>query len=260
MGFTFGQASPPAPMPPAIGYAYNLYSAWSNGQSSEPLHNLRDFILDRNNFSSIGNFSVRAVEARKKINCSAYPIEIIGDLHVDDRDDFNKWYVVAPSSPSMRNVQLRAQTQLTLWVDRIHRISDSRANTRVVFAALGGEIEGGYRNMLNGRLKQFCFDECWNNGTLCCSSISSLACDIDIELFDSLACNGNCSNGNPTLTSMVTLSTPNGSAFDSRPKHPWQVAAYMAAAPTRFGLAIYGRQRTCELSAVKPVVLMSIPY
>jgi hypothetical protein len=239
IGFPFNQTNPPGPMPEAIGYAYNLYSAWSFGQSSEPLPELRKFILDRSNLSSIGKFSVKAVETRKTVNCSAHPIEVIGDLQTDKTGSFNMFYNVATSS--MGNVQLRAQTQLTLWVDQITGLSDSRAVTRVMFAALGGDIEGGHENALYDRLKHFCVDSCYTPGIKCCSSISSLACDIDIELFDGLACTNpsECDNVNTTLTSMETLRTP----WQPWARYTWEIAAYMAAAPTVFGLSVYGRQR-----------------
>lgn len=69
MGFIFSQFNPPGPMPFEASSAVALYSGWSTGQSQEVLPELREYILDRTNFSMIGNFSVPAIHARKKIHC-----------------------------------------------------------------------------------------------------------------------------------------------------------------------------------------------
>ena len=229
--FGFSQSNPPSVMPQAVGNAYNLYSSWSYDQSSEPLPELRNFILDRNNLSSIGEFSVQAVEARRKVNCSAFPLEVTSDV-VYVSAVFNVYYNVSTSLGI--DVQLRPQKQLTLWVDDLWNISASRAVTRLVFAALGGDIEGGHHNSINDSLKDLC------NGH--CSSISSLACDVDIDLIDSQACTKECEHINATLSSTETLKSSEASAFSPQPRYLWPISAYMAAACTVFGLAIYGRQ------------------
>lgn len=235
IGFAFDQSNPPGPLPEPVGNAFNLYSAWSTGQSSEPLPKLRDFILDRNNLSSIGDFSVGAIEARRKVNCSGFPIVFAGDVHGDPSTTMDVYYNVSTSC--LGDVQLRAQTQLTLWVDCQYNTSASRAFTRIVFAALGGDIERGHHNALTNGLNSFCKENC--------SSISSLACDVDIELFDSKACTQDCDNVNATLTSMETLTAPGNEAFSPQPRYTWTIAAYIAAAPTIFGFCVYGRQRMC---------------
>lgn len=218
-------------MPAAVGNAYNLYSSWSFGQSSEPLPELRNFILDRSNLSSIGEFSVQAVEARRKINCSGLPIELTSD-HIEGPGSFNNYYSVATSLGA--DVQLWAQKQLAVWVDDHRQVSPSRAVTRLVFAALGGEIEAGHHNALTSGLKSLCDSDC--------SSISSLACDVDIDLVDSQACTGPCGHVNSTLTSTETLTSEGVPAFSPQPRNLSPISVYMAAACTIFGISVFGFQ------------------
>lgn len=239
IGFGFMQSNPPGPVPVAVGNAYNLYSAWSYGRTDEPLPELRQNILDRTNLSSIGEFSVRAVKARSKINCSGVPIEITTDLIDADPDNpqyngysYNIYYNVSTNIGS--DVQLRPQKQLTLWVDQYENITASKAVTRLFFAALGGNIEGGHHNELPSGLPDLCGEYC--------SSISSLACDVEIDLVDSQACTGQCSEINATLSSMETLQMGDLPPFSPPPRYIWPISVYLAAASTVFGSAVYGRQ------------------
>lgn len=76
MGFSFTQTNPQAPISRELQVASALYSSWSWGQSTEVLPDLRGWLIDRSNLSSIGNFSVDALQVRMGIDCYGEPIEI----------------------------------------------------------------------------------------------------------------------------------------------------------------------------------------
>ena len=232
-GFGSQQSNPPGPWPAAIGSAYNVYSSWSYGMSEEPHPELREYILDRLNVSPTGNFSVNAVKAHRKMNCSSVPIEIAKDISDNWETDYMSETYMVPTKLT-EDVELRFQSQLTLWVDDYWIVSATRAVTRLMFAIINGTIENGHHNDLKANIDGLCKGYC--------SGISSLACDVDIDLIASQACAGECTKTNATLSSLETIQPPGVAAFSPEPRYLWPISVWLGAVPTVFGTATYGAQ------------------
>ncbi|RAL64607.1 hypothetical protein DID88_001640 [Monilinia fructigena] len=95
---------------PAInGFAY--YTSWSKGLSIEPIPDLREFLVDRYNLSSLDNFTISGLKAQKSVNCSGRPLKIL--------EDYSAILKVTAKPPAILHI------------------------TTIVFAATDGSIEGG---------------------------------------------------------------------------------------------------------------------
>lgn len=161
IGVGFSQTNPPGLLSGAVGEAVSTYNSWSNELSAEPLPDYRQYIFDRANLSNVGNFSAKAILADMSVDCFPQPINITAI----ESDLF--WVSVA--QPSWNDVLLRIQPKLTVWVDRAGDTSNTSAIVRVMFLAMGGTLENGYQN----------------DAEIGYESVSSLACNVSVELQDS---------------------------------------------------------------------------
>ena len=109
------------------------------------------------NFSDIGNFTVNAVEVKRNINCSPFTANLTGT----ENTAFLGAYTHMPASDSLSAgapVYFRLSANgFSTWIDNYWSVSDTRAITRLVFAALNNTIEGGRENkvpLYNGVVDQ----------------------------------------------------------------------------------------------------------
>jgi hypothetical protein len=230
-GFGFSQYTPgPASMPGAVGQALGVYTSWANAMSVEPMPQYRDFIVDRSNISSIGNISINAVEARKTINCSKMGLDVVQDV---DGDQIA--FATNLTSDMQNYTWVRFQPQLAVWVHNYTNVSASRAVVQIMFAAINGTIENGYFNKPTKGMMDY-WESPPNSHWY---GISSLACDVDIELVDSSFCTGTQTQCSMTLPRNSTLSL---AANLTIPTDYAKNAIWLGAAPSFFGGTVFGTQ------------------
>ncbi|OAL35313.1 hypothetical protein AYO20_05364 [Fonsecaea nubica] len=232
MGLPFDgfQMNPPGMLPGAAGDAVSIYTSWANGLSSEPMPEQRNFIIDRANLSAVGAFSAHAIEKHTTISCSATPINITSEY----ADMFT-----VQVNMSATDLWIRQQPLLSLWVDRWKNLSDARAVTTMVFAAINGTIEGGHKNGPSEVMLELGYTE----------GVSSLACDIDVELKDSVVCTmkdpSKCPPPSMTLSKLESLGQPCSGC----------IPVWLAAAVEVYGVSIYGTQPMFYPTFANPGVL-----
>lgn len=227
-GFAFKQEAPPAEVPGAVSVAFSHYASWANGFSAEPMEEQRDFLIDRLSLSVIGNFSVYAMRAEKRIDCAPRSIKI-----EDDGRSILKVLDVYHAPNNRTEVRIRMEPFLTVWVSGIKHHSETQTTIRLVFAVLNGTIEGGFHTpptegMLSRKNKRLV------NG------ISSLACDVNVKLVDDelrVGDGGGASAPNVPATSIDTLTLPSGKNATHADSADW-----LGIAPSLFGLSVRGAQ------------------
>ena len=193
------------------------------------LPDLREYLIDRQNLSSIGNFTVKALHAKKTVNC--YP----EDLKIATKPKAGiATFTVNTNLYGGGEVLLQfLANQLTVSVDNIREVTDTKAVTKLVFAITNGTIENGANNQISALTNSIC--ESWSlYESNRCTGISSIACDISTELLESQACNGDCgATSSKALSSLNDTYVGNSSAA---------MSAYLGAIPTMLGEYIYGAQ------------------
>ena len=229
MGFGFRQTNPPQPRPGAPGVALALYAGWSGGQVAEVLPDLREYLIDRQNLSSIGNFTVSALHAKKTVNCYSE------ELNIATEPNAKYATFTVNVNPSIGDEVLLQflPNQLTVWVDNIREVTDTKAVTKLMFAIANGTFENGANDQMSALTDSICMgNDLYQENP--CSGISSIACDISIDLVESQACNGEC-----RATSSKSLSTLNNTYVGDSGS---AMSAYLGAIPTMLGEYIYGAQ------------------
>lgn len=253
IGLGFYQANPPTSLPGAVTVAITNYQTWAYNQVAEPMWQQRHFIIDRRTLLTLGNLTARAVQADIKQNCSAWPIDLSGELEEVEGD--KQWKVVTnlDSNPS---VMLRLQPELTVWVDHLSRTGDASATTRLIFAAINGDIEDGYVNVPPSE------SDMYTNGT---RAITALACDVDVQLVDSSMCTWPIPAQCPSWNQDQPLSDLEhlGSPFGAGPTGHWRTAVWLGAMASIVGISVSGAQPLFEASPVIPTqenVTLPIPW
>lgn len=259
IGFDFEQWTPPGSAPGSVGNAAQFYTSWAMNTSIEPLPDLRDFIIERRMLSKIGNATINAVRATRNINCSAYEINItqdvtwttrLGDVHFkvathipDEGDSTQDDYYALNNDydqDGFRDINIRIEPYLSVWVDQYYNTSLIGAVTRLVFAAVNGTIEGGFHTPPTSNMNFLA-----GQGYVAYpySGIDSLACDVAVEFEEAQACIGTCDHGtNVTLMDFSTLSSPLSQRWSPGPRVLWDLAVWFAAVPTTFGISVFGAQ------------------
>jgi phage terminase large subunit-like protein len=204
-------------MPDGVRQAANAYTTWSNVLMPEPMPDQRLFIMDRAKFAVIGNFTARAVRAQLNINC--YP-KAMNLSHEGENDSV---FEVGSSVPPY-DFPIRLQPQLALWPDAVTHTNSTQGSVTMMFAAINGTIEGGYQNEVTESMAE--------SGYL---SISTLACDIAVNLVNDLFCTapgaGICENVNTTISTVEGLMDRGGTVM---------LANWLAASPLWYGPNILG--------------------
>jgi len=226
-GVGFSQANPPTYMPAAMTLASSLYSSWAYGLSTEPLPTMRDFLVDRTNLSMIGNTTVGAIQMQRSYNCVGQSIQLLSTDEVSSED-----YILQVSAATNTSVSIRMQAGMTTWVDDYELFAPTRAVANVVFAVLGGQLNGSTVTDLSDN------DVMTSYGY---SNISAVSCTVDITLVDSVMEMGDgITDIIPVNTStLATISGPGGADSDVELSN---VALWLATAVTRYGFNIYGAQ------------------
>lgn len=188
---------------PAIkGFA--SYISWAKSLSEEPLPDMREFLVDRYNLSSLQSFTVSALKAQKTVTCSGRSLKILESfpnvLNVTVEDGFTSQWI-------------RTDPRLSCWIDSRRLISPMTTVTTLVFAAINGFIEDGAVTKFGD------------------SNITSLQCDVKTELVQVTYSHGSGGPQSTELSSNATILGPDRALSN--------VANWMGGAVTTFGVNIF---------------------
>lgn len=235
IGFGFNQTNPPGPRAGAPSDAIALYTSWANPRYPEVLPDLREFIFDRANFSAIGNFTAHALHAPKTVNC--HPKDLVISTRPDDLGDylfivnttmnFGGGFLVPGGEVLLRFLP----NQLSVWVDNYQYHSETRVTTNLMFAIVNGTIENGANNRHAAMANTACMGLGYS-----CTGISSIACDVDVELSEGRICNGECQNSNAKALTSLEMTTVGG--------YSWGLAFYLGAISSILAPSVFGAQPT----------------
>ncbi|KAL1622741.1 hypothetical protein SLS54_004760 [Diplodia seriata] len=221
----FIQRNPPIRLPAAASQAFNLYTSWSSNLSSEALPNFREFIVNRNQLAERGQMSANAVKVEKNIKCSGHAVKLRDHDRVAVTADTN----MGSNSNSSNTTLIRIQPVLTVWVDDIQYVSETRTISTLVFAAINGTIENGEFSEPTEEMKQ-------DNYT----GLSAVACEVDVNLVNSSFEIGSGTSNSTTVSRLDMLDGP------TEPDSPYgslgDMAAWFGAAPSIMGLSVHGAQ------------------
>ncbi|CZT25538.1 uncharacterized protein RCC_11271 [Ramularia collo-cygni] len=238
IGLAFRQMNPPPSLPGAVTVAITNYQTWAYNQVEEPMWQQREFMIDRRQLLALGNFTAKAVKVDMKQNCSAWRTDLSGELHRVNGD--KQWKVATNMDKfSDSSVSLRLHSELTVWVDHYRKNGDASATTRLVFAAINGDIEGGYLNIPPSE------SEMYTDGV---EAISTLACDVNVQLVDSSVCTyptpDLCPSWNQDkpLSDLTNLKSPGRMG----PIGHWQTAVWLGAMASLVGISVSGAQPLFE--------------
>lgn len=136
---------------------------------------------------------------------------------------------------------LRLQPMLAVWVDSVEQEGVNKARTRLMFAAINGTIEGGHENTYPDAVETYMHG--WVRPEDKFRGISSLACDVSIELKDSSICTYNdaqkCHRNQKLLTNLSNIAGPVGGVA-----YPGicGLAVWLAAVIETYGVSVSGAQ------------------
>jgi hypothetical protein len=232
---------PQAPLPLGVAFASSLYASWSRNLSQEPMPDQRDFLIDRTKLSLVGDVSINAIKAEKSIVCTGRPLDIVEDIAGGNRC-FDATFDVFTNHN--RSVIVRLQPQMAVWVDNIAYKSATRTISTLIFAAVNGSIEGGVVTATTPRMQRCDYQ-----------SISAVACNIDVTLFDDSFVVG---DGGPTFATASSLEALSGPANSLSPYGSLgDLAAWLGLAIVTFGTSIEGAQPMFETNKPYPLVYTS---
>ncbi|KAL2145714.1 hypothetical protein VTI28DRAFT_6409 [Corynascus sepedonium] len=226
----YAQTNPPTSVMVQVMAKYN---AWAMEPLSEPMPTYRDWYIDREVLHERGNFTANAARLRTSISCRPHRVEQL------NRD--NLWWnafrtnLTRTSNPTQTGetstnaeVWIRPHAQLTLWVDNFEFVSNHTRST-LIFAALNGTIEGGSSTpLILGNL----------------TTVSSVACDVDVEAVDDVLSIGNTSI--PSSTTMFPVLSSTGtltvSPDASQRTQLNELLLWFTVAPLLTGASVDGTQ------------------
>ncbi|KAL2119107.1 hypothetical protein VTJ04DRAFT_6067 [Mycothermus thermophilus] len=186
------------------------YAAWAEEPGSEPLPEFREWYVNREALKDVGEFAARAVRFRTGVSCRSHQAKQVTrdsmrwnsfETNLTQSNNDNESGQGQPGdNTNNTDVWVLAQPQLTVWVDSFEFPGNSRTRTTLVFAAINGTIEGGEEApFLLGNL----------------TTVSAVACEVDIEAVEDILIVGKTSNlveedtsDLPVLSSLETLTLP----------------------------------------------------
>ncbi|KAH6847631.1 hypothetical protein B0I37DRAFT_354352 [Chaetomium sp. MPI-CAGE-AT-0009] len=187
----YAQTNPPTSVMVRVLAEYNR---WATDPSAEPLPDYRDWYIDREALEERGDFTANAVRFHSSISCRPHEVtqmnrdNVWWNAFLTNMTRTNNNSTQPGGKSSSAEVWIRPQAQLTVWADDFEFVSDRRTRTTLVFAAINGTIEGGSTTALTlGNL----------------TSVSSVACDVEIEAVDDILSVGDM----PIPADTTTLST-----------------------------------------------------
>lgn len=188
----FAQTNPPV----SVGAeSLSAFIAWSRNLAIEPMPEARHYIIDRPALKDIGNFTARAVRSKNNITC--YPWNVT-ELQSPARDTALYSTSMATRNSNFRimnstdSAAVRLAETLAVWADDFEFIHANRSKTRLVLAAFNGSIESGIISQVSQAAAEYP------------TTVSTIACDVDVELVDDIVKIG---NGGPPNTPLVTISS-----------------------------------------------------
>ena len=229
MAELYAQTDPPTSV--LAGVLAEYYS-WSTNPASEPLPGLRDWYIDREVLSQRGDFSAHAVKLETSVSCTPYKAQqlnrngILWSAFLTNMTRTNSNSSDPNDKHSSAEVWVRSIPQLTLWADNFDFISPHHTRTTLVFAALGGKIEGGSASAFVSK------------GV---TDASTIACIVDITAADRLLTSGpNApSSSAATLSSLDTLLTSASAKPGTKIN---EILLWFAVAPLMAGSSVDGTQ------------------
>lgn len=227
IGLVFNQQYPgPGRLPGPVMNSIKLMTSWVIDNSTEPLPEYRDYIVDRSSLAKIGNMSASAVQVTKSINCQPH---LVTPKKVDKGNVMYEVDITNHSKTIHPTVRVRFQPFLATWVDRVqeYKDNDKKSTTTVIFALLNGTIDGG---------AIFSSENLTEDITTFPFTISAIACDIDVELVDRRLQIGQSETVTGNLQAVKDL------RFPSRGKTRASICTWIGAATTLFGVNVYGTQ------------------
>ena len=231
IGRVFAQTNPPAC---SGAESLSSYIAWSRKLSQEPMPEYREWVVDRSKLRDRGNLTVRAVKTEIRIKCHPYevtPLNSNGTVSFFFKTNIARHDREETRVNSSAHVQVRAAPALTVWVDDYNFQTANRTSATLVFAAVNGTVEGGSTTSLLGP------------SSSSVSSISAIACDVDLELRDDVLIVG---QGGPMPSENITISAIAGMRNYGRNAQTQnktnEDALWFAVAPVLVGLSLSGAQ------------------
>ncbi|KAG7294086.1 hypothetical protein NEMBOFW57_004148 [Staphylotrichum longicolle] len=202
IGELYAQTNPPTSVIVALLAKYN---SWATNPASEPMPEHRDWYIDREALGERGDFTAKAVRLQTAVSCRPHQVQQLAKdnlwwnafLTNMTRTNTNSTQIGEKNSSA--EVWIRPEAQLTLWADDFEFISDRRTRTTLVFAALNGAIDGGSTTpIVLGNL----------------ASVSSIACDVEIEAVDDILTVGTnpVSQATPAVLSSIDTLTLSSAA------------------------------------------------
>ncbi|GME66228.1 hypothetical protein GTA08_BOTSDO04980 [Neofusicoccum parvum] len=181
----------------------------------------RDFIVRRDKLDARGQMSINAVKVEKNITCTGHKVELT---------DNDKVSVKAVTQMGNDNTTLlRIQPALTVWVDRVNYVSETRSVSTLIFAALNGTIEGGTSSEPTDAMKK-------KNHT----GLQAVACDVDVNLINSSFQVGGGTGQFATISHLNMIEGPTHP--DSRFGPLGDVAVWLGVVPVAMGISVHGAQ------------------
>ncbi|KAK3292960.1 uncharacterized protein B0H64DRAFT_375943 [Chaetomium fimeti] len=175
----YAQTNPPTSVMVRVLTEYNT---WATDPSTEPMPEYRDWYIDREALDERGSFTANAVRLQSSISCRPHEVAQLNrdnvwwNAFLTNMTRTNNNSTQAGEKDSSAEVWISPQAQLTVWADDFEFVSDRRTRTTLIFAAINGTIEGGSTTpLILGNL----------------TSVSSVACDVEIEAVDDTLSVGN---------------------------------------------------------------------
>ncbi|KAF2636428.1 hypothetical protein P280DRAFT_552926 [Massarina eburnea CBS 473.64] len=149
----------------------SFYTSWQSQLSQEPMPAYRDWFIDRHTLSSRGNFTAKAVRAAIDISCRGWEVE--PTKYDGGKFEFETDMIKKNTTKPLHDgkIHVRDEARLAVWAHNYTFDSITKTTVTVIFAALNGTIPEGKAGVnipKEGRV----------------SSISSVACDIGVELVE----------------------------------------------------------------------------
>jgi hypothetical protein len=243
IGLPIFQAQHNGHIPGPATYASSYYTSWSNNLSTEPLPELRDFIVDRYNLSAIGgDFTISGLKAEKTISCSSRPLTILGE----SEGVFN-----ATASDTSSSVTLRIQSRLSCWMDAREFQSPTSTVVTLIFAAINGTIEGGASTQPTDTMIEDNYTE-----------ISSVACTVAVNLVQATVALGSDSPNviaNVSSTSNV-VGPQTHEPLNKKGGGLGEVAAWLGGSVAALGASVYGAQPMFQAQGQPNQTLLPTTY
>jgi hypothetical protein len=239
-GQIFVQTNPPTVSRPR---ASSLFTSWAENDIQEPMPDYRDWYIDRQSLSARGDFVAQAVRIKREISCRGWKVEQVSGSNSTRRVSFKTHMADSIHEFRKKNssgsVLVRNYPQMATWIDDFVFHSPTRTSATLVFAALGGRIEGGLESKLEGLPGR------------AIHNVTALACNVDVELVDDTLTVGSglppayLPHPLPTLSSLARFMVAGRNHTATYTYN--ENALWFAVAPVLVGASVHGTPAPVEI-------------